>query len=153
MTINTISSQETIKLGKRFAKVLASGDVVVLEGELGGGKTTFVRGIVSGLCLRSRAKSPSFTLMRHYAGRAITLHHIDLYRLNQRSIFDLGIEDYLYAPGAVTIIEWGEKIETILPRFIRVSFAYTAETGRRIIFTGKGYKKSKLALLSRKQRA
>lgn len=150
MVITTRSSEETVDLGRRFAKILSPKDLVVLEGELGAGKTTFVRGIVSGLGLRSRVKSPSFTLMRHYAGRAITLHHIDLYRLDQRSIFDLGMEDYLYAPGAVTIIEWGEKIESILPRFIRINFSYTAEAARRITFTGKGYQKGKLTEFSKK---
>lgn len=139
MTIKTLSRQETIDLGRRFSKVLRSQDVVVLEGNLGAGKTTFVKGVLKGLGIRADARSPSFTIVRHYHHKNITLHHIDVYRLDAKSIDDVGLDDYLYAPKSITLIEWGEKIESTLPKCIKIGFFFLKENSRKIIFSFKGY--------------
>lgn len=143
---NTNSAAETIALGEKFANALSAGDVVVLEGALGGGKTTFIKGVLKGLGVNCRVLSPTFTLVRHYAGSELDIYHIDLYRLNEDEIFDFGIEDFLYAKKGITLIEWGEKIEHCLYKYIKVVFSMLAEEEREIKFSSKGYKENKLLL-------
>lgn len=144
----TSSAYETVVLGKKFAKILAEKDVVILEGDLGGGKTTFIKGIAQGLGFKKNIISPSFTLMRLYQKRDLNLCHADLYRLDSKEIFNIGIDDFLYAPHTITVIEWGEKIEKILPRYIKIVFSFVNENSRRIVFSLKNYPRDKLKLFS-----
>lgn len=148
MKITTQSSQETIELGKNFAKIIAATDTVILEGNLGGGKTTFVKGVLKGLGIRGIARSPSFTLIRHYKSKKLNIHHIDLYRLDEKNIVDIGIDDYLYEPHSIAFIEWGEKIQDTLPRYIKLEFFFIGENSRRIIFSLKGYNAGKIEAIS-----
>jgi tRNA threonylcarbamoyladenosine biosynthesis protein TsaE len=143
----TFAAYETIALGKQFSRVLAKRDVVVLEGDLGGGKTTFVKGIAQGLNFKKNIISPSFTLMRLYQKKNLKLCHVDLYRLAPKEIFNVGIDDFLYAPNTITVIEWGEKIEKILPRYIKIVFSFVSENSRRIIFSLKNYPHETISLL------
>lgn len=114
MTIRTTSAEETTALGERLGKLLAPGDVIALYGDLGAGKTTLTRGIAVGMGLHADIHSPTFTLIHEHLG-AIPLYHIDLYRLSdEHEIESLGLEEYIYGDG-VTVIEWGEKIRSILP--------------------------------------
>lgn len=114
MTIRTTSAEETTALGERLGKLLAPGDVIALYGDLGAGKTTLTRGIAVGMGLDADIHSPTFTLIHEHLG-AIPLYHIDLYRLSdEHEIESLGLEEYIYGDG-VTVIEWGEKIRSILP--------------------------------------
>jgi tRNA threonylcarbamoyladenosine biosynthesis protein TsaE len=101
------SADETARLGAALGAALAAGDVVALCGPLGAGKTRFVDGIVRGLGLSSRVTSPSFTLVHEYPG-ALTVFHLDLYRLEPEDVEGLGLDELLER-GAL-IVEWGEKL-------------------------------------------
>jgi tRNA threonylcarbamoyladenosine biosynthesis protein TsaE len=102
------SEQETSDAGERFAGRLAAGDVVLLYGELGAGKTAFVRGVARGLgAAADDVSSPTFTLVQEYHGR-VTLHHVDLYRLRPVEVPDLGLDE-LSGEGAIVAVEWAER--------------------------------------------
>lgn len=105
----TDSPAETEEVGKRFGETLRKGDVVLLIGELGAGKTTFVRGVAQGTGSHAPVASPTFQLVRIYPGR-VQLAHVDLYRVeNSAELRDLGLEE-LAGQGAV-VVEWGERLE------------------------------------------
>ena len=106
--ILTNSEEETSAAGERLGASLRQGDVVLLYGELGAGKTAFVRGLARGLgASPDDVSSPTFTLIQEYAGR-VTLYHVDLYRLEPKEIPDLGLEDLVLGDGVVAI-EWAER--------------------------------------------
>jgi tRNA threonylcarbamoyladenosine biosynthesis protein TsaE len=114
MAITTHSAGETMKLGERLGELLQAGDVVLLDGDLGTGKTTFSKGIARGLGVTGDVTSPTFTIVAEYEGR-IPLAHMDLYRLYEggaanpdrleRALVDIGWEDYIESDGAV-LVEW-----------------------------------------------
>ena len=110
-TITTHSESETSAVGRELAATLSAGAVVLLHGDLGAGKTAFVRGLAEGLGVApADVSSPTFTLVQEYRGGRLTLFHVDLYRLNdQREIDDLGLEEI--GADAVLTIEWAEKLE------------------------------------------
>jgi len=132
LTIRTTSPEETTALGEELGKLLAPGDVVALYGDLGAGKTTLTRGIAVGLGLAADIHSPTFTLIHEHPG-AIPLYHIDLYRLsNEREAESLGVEEYVYGDG-VTVIEWGEKVQSILPaERLDITVRMTGDTDREL---------------------
>lgn len=104
----TNSEDETSAVGEQLARTLQPGDVVLLFGELGAGKTAFVRGLAQGLGgAPDDVSSPTFTLIQEYSGR-LTLYHVDLYRLEAREIPDLGLEDLMLGDGVVAI-EWADR--------------------------------------------
>jgi tRNA threonylcarbamoyladenosine biosynthesis protein TsaE len=106
----TSSPAETEAAGERFGKRLRPGDLVLLIGELGAGKTTFVRGVARGTGSHDPVASPTFQLVRLYAGR-VQLAHVDLYRIeNTSELADLGLDELL-DQGAV-VVEWGDRLET-----------------------------------------
>lgn len=109
-TITTRSEEETSAVGRELAATLSAGDIVLLYGDLGAGKTAFVRGLAEGLGVsRDEVSSPTFTLVQEYRGGRLPLFHVDLYRLNDpREIDDLGLEEI--AADGVLAIEWAEKI-------------------------------------------
>ena len=143
MIFKTQSAKETTILGEKFFHCLSGGDVVLLEGALGGGKTTFIKGILQAAGYRGRVLSPTFTLARNYMAKQNNFCHVDLYRLGKDELFDWGLSDFLYADKIITLIEWGEKIEGDLERYIKIDFEYAGENKRKIIFTVKGYPKNK----------
>lgn len=107
--VTSSSPAETEDLGREWGKRLRAGDVVLLEGELGAGKTTFVRGMAQGAGSPAPVASPTFQLVRVYRGR-VQLAHVDLYRVeNSAALAGLGLEE-LAAQGAV-VVEWGERLE------------------------------------------
>ena len=104
------SEEQTESIGEQFAKNLADGSVVAMYGDLGAGKTAFVRGMARGMGLSCRVSSPTFTIVNEYCGDR-ELIHFDMYRLSgSDELFDIGWEDYL-ARGAVCAVEWSEKID------------------------------------------
>ena len=104
------SEAQTEAVGEQFAKNLADGTVVAMYGDLGAGKTAFVRGMARGMGLTCRVSSPTFTIVNEYCGER-ELIHFDMYRLNDSDeLFDIGWEDYL-ARGAVCAVEWSEKVD------------------------------------------
>jgi len=130
----TRDREETISAAERLAKGLKKGDVVLLYGDLGSGKTTFTKGIGKGLGVKDalHINSPTFVLIKEYEA-GIPLYHLDLYRLDGlRDIEDIAIEEYIYGNG-VTVIEWAEKIKDILPeKHIAVRFTIRGEQEREI---------------------
>ena len=109
MTIISKSEAETEAAGERFAKTLPDGAVVALYGDLGAGKTAFVRGMARGLGIDARVSSPTFTIVNEYLG-ARELYHFDMYRLGSSDeLFDIGWEDYL-SRGGVCAVEWSENV-------------------------------------------
>jgi tRNA threonylcarbamoyladenosine biosynthesis protein TsaE len=118
--------EQTQDLGKELGKFAREGDIFLLSGDLGTGKTCLTQGIAWGLGVKEYAFSPSFVLIREYHGR-LPLYHIDFYRLNSiEEIIDLTLEEYLYSNG-ICVIEWAEKGITVLPSDnLSVSLEYIA---------------------------
>lgn len=135
-TIITNSEAETEKLGEGFSASLPDGAVVAMYGELGAGKTAFVRGMARGMGIDCRVSSPTFTIVNEYLGPR-TLIHFDMYRLRSSDeLFGIGWEDYL-ARGAVCAVEWSENVsDAFLGDEITVRFEKLSETARRITIDG-----------------
>lgn len=107
--VETAGEEETVALAERFAGTLSRGDVVLLYGQLGAGKTAFVRGLALGLgAAAEEVSSPTFTIIQEYAGRSLTLYHVDLYRLEPAEVDDLGLDELVGGEGIVAI-EWAER--------------------------------------------
>jgi len=132
----TNSAPETEKIGEKLAKNLPDR-IFALIGELGSGKTTFVKGFAKGLGIKKRILSPSFVLMRQYkiTPRRSDLYHIDLYRLEKPiDIKTLGLEEIWNNPYNLVIIEWAEKIKEMLPeKRVEIKFEYIGKDKRKII--------------------
>lgn len=126
------SVAQTQSCGFQLAQPLVPGTIILLDGDLGAGKTTFTKGLAQGLGVSGYVNSPTFTLVNEYAGR-LPVYHLDCYRLESaQEALDFGIEEYLYSDG-VTIIEWPERIRDIWPEsYVRVSLAYLSETKRSL---------------------
>ncbi len=135
-TYLTKSEAETEALGARLAEGLPGGSVVAMYGDLGAGKTAFVRGMARGLGLDCRVSSPTFTIVNEYLGKR-ELIHFDMYRLSGADeLFDIGWEDYL-ARGAVCAVEWSENVEgAFFGDEIRVSIRKLSDTEREITIEG-----------------
>lgn len=136
MEVITDSAAATQKLGQQLAQRLKGGETIGLVGELGSGKTTFVQGLVKGLGIKKRIISPTFVFIRPYRlfPKPGVLYHVDLYRIgNLDEVKGLGLEEIWSEPENITVIEWAEKIEKILPkRAIKISFDYLGKGKRRI---------------------
>lgn len=134
----TRSPEETLIYAKKIARALRGGEVFVLTGDLGGGKTTFTRGLVEGLGFPSAVTSPTFVLMQVYSGkkgRIRHVYHFDLYRLKSvDELVNLGFIDFLGEDDAVVLLEWGEKF---LPE-IRAIIKEEKKKLQQIIFENKG---------------
>lgn len=127
----THSAQETLAFGTAFAEQLKQGCIIILKGDLGAGKTTFVKGIARGLNINDTINSPTFNIQKVYQGRLL-LNHIDAYRLEGIKQ-DLGFEDY-FDQSSVTIVEWPEYIMDFLPEVdYTIEFKYISENTRDII--------------------
>ncbi|MBI5454395.1 MAG: tRNA (adenosine(37)-N6)-threonylcarbamoyltransferase complex ATPase subunit type 1 TsaE [Deltaproteobacteria bacterium] len=135
----TRSPEETESLGERLSATLKEGDRVALIGDLGGGKTRFVRGIARGLGSRGFIKSPSFTIMNIYQGGRLPLYHIDLYRIGgDDEFFFSGLEEFIYGKG-VSVIEWAERHPALIRDCMYViTFKYLGENEREIIIEERG---------------
>ena len=132
----TNSERETEEIGRRFAEKLPGGTVVAMYGDLGAGKTAFVRGMARGLGLNCRVSSPTFTIVNEYLGDR-ELIHFDMYRLSGADeLFDIGWEDYLNR-GAICAVEWSENVEdAFFGDEIRVTIEKLSDTGRKITIEG-----------------
>jgi len=112
--LQTRDAAETEAVGEVLGAQLRRGDLVVLTGDLGTGKTTFTKGIARGLGVTERVTSPTFTIVQEYDGR-VPVAHVDVYRLERiQELHDFGFEELL--DGRVTVVEWGEAIARVLPR-------------------------------------
>jgi tRNA threonylcarbamoyladenosine biosynthesis protein TsaE len=134
----TRSYEETLALGAKFAKTLKRGDTVCLFGDLGSGKTAFVKGMASGLKISpARVHSPTFTLLNVYEGK-VPLYHFDLYRICAADLFGIGYEEFFYGNG-ITAIEWSERLENLLPKdHWHVTLKHAGDDKRAIAIGGRG---------------
>ena len=134
MEYRSNSPGETEALGAALAKLLWPGAVVAFTGDLGAGKTAFVRGMAQGLGVAGRVTSPTFTIVNEYEGGRLPLFHFDLYRLaSSDELFEIGWEDYL-SRGGVCAVEWSENAAGALERdTVRVDLRRGAEDGQRVI--------------------
>ena len=120
MTATTHSEAETSALANQFARSLTAGAVILLSGDLGAGKTAFVRGLAEGLGIDpGLVSSPTFTLIQEYRGGRLPLHHVDLYRLRSIEVDDLGLDELTLEAG-VTAIEWPDRLRHEWPRVVHV---------------------------------
>ena len=140
------SPAETRKWGKKLGTLLSGGEIVGLVGELGSGKSCFVRGLAEGVEIGPEAwiRSPSFTLINEYQGR-LPVYHIDLYRVSDRSeMEELNLREYLFSEG-VSVIEWFEHLPAGEAReYLHIAFAYAGGSKRRLTFTGHGERYEKI---------
>lgn len=138
MIFITQSEAVTEKLGEKLAFVLKAGDIIAMSGDLGAGKTAFIRGMARGLGVKSRVTSPTYTIVNEYEGD-IPLFHFDMYRLaDADELYDIGWYDYLNR-GGVCAIEWSENVlETLPENCIRVKIEVTGLESRTIEITGAG---------------
>lgn len=123
---------ETFRFATEYSKTLKAGDVVLLNGEMGAGKTVFAKGVAKGLGITEEVLSPTYAYMNDYGGK---LYHFDCYRLkNGGQAEALGLCDYFYA-GGICLIEWAQNIESVLPKDVKcVTIEKTGENTRRIIY-------------------
>lgn len=123
----------TIVLGKKIGQQLVAGDVLVLDGDLGAGKTTFTKGLAAGLEIPDIIKSPTFTIIHEYQDGRLPLYHMDAYRLENGGAEDLGLEEYFDGDG-VSVVEWAEFVEDELPAdFLAIHFKRTDDDNTRIL--------------------
>ncbi len=131
------SPVHTADIGIKLSRILKAGDILLLSGELGGGKTTFVSGLARGLKLKEDVSSPSFTIINEYINGKLRLIHIDLYRLEGEAEFEnAGIDRYISKKSGIVCIEWGEKLEKFIDKdYLKIDFKYCPDKGidKRII--------------------
>ncbi|MFH1847134.1 MAG: tRNA (adenosine(37)-N6)-threonylcarbamoyltransferase complex ATPase subunit type 1 TsaE [Candidatus Omnitrophota bacterium] len=141
-TITTYSPEETIEIAASLAKKLNKGSFVALIGDLGTGKTMFVKGLAKGLGIAeySYVNSPSFVIVKEYKGEK-DLYHFDVYRLGGQSFCDtLDYEKYFYGRG-ITVVEWADKVRDILPEeYLEVRIEYGDDSERKFYFKAFGEK-------------
>lgn len=139
-SIVTRSAQQTRNWGKKLGKLLRGGEIIGLSGELGSGKTCFVRGMAEGLKVGKEAwvRSPSFTLINEYHGR-LPMYHIDLYRVgSQKEMEELNLRDYLFSDG-VSVVEWFEHLPAQeIEEYLCIDFEHADGNKRRLKFTAHG---------------
>lgn len=130
-SLRTTGESETEAIGERLAASLRTGDVVLLYGDLGTGKTAFVRGLARGLgAPPDEVSSPTFTLVQEYAGGRLTLYHADLYRLEPKDVDDLGLDELVLS--GVVAVEWAERWTGRPSDAIEVRLEHEGEDARRI---------------------
>ena len=127
------SPDETVAFGRRFAENLKPGDVLALTGDLGSGKTQFVKGLAAGIGAATPATSPTFTLIHEYSGGRLPIYHFDFFRVEDRQSAErLGLDDYFFGDG-VSVIEWADKFSDVIPENARwISFQTKSEMQRSI---------------------
>jgi tRNA threonylcarbamoyladenosine biosynthesis protein TsaE len=130
----TASEEETQAVARELSAILRAGDVVLVSGDLGAGKTTFVRGLAEGLGINpGEVSSPTFTIVHEYRGNGLTLYHADLYRLEGAATDDLGLEEIGVKDG-VLAIEWPDRLTHELPGARSIRLEVVDDTSRRITF-------------------
>jgi tRNA threonylcarbamoyladenosine biosynthesis protein TsaE len=133
---NTKSEEETKELASQIGQLTNPGDVFLLEGDLGAGKTTFTKGLANGLGITRTVNSPTFTIIKEYEGR-LPLYHMDVYRVED-AFEDLGFDEYFHGEG-VTVVEWAHLIEDQLPtEYGKLTILRKDDTEREITLEAVG---------------
>lgn len=137
LTYISFSPEETLQLGRLLGKKLKGGEVIALKGDLGAGKTLFVKGLAQGLDAHEPVTSPTFNLIHLYQGRLL-LAHFDVYRLpSPQALEELGYEEFFYGMG-VTAVEWSDLIESYLPEeylAVQINRSYSRDKGEHRMIT------------------
>ena len=139
MILSSVSEKNTVKIGESFGKKCKGGEVFLLSGELGGGKTQFVKGLAKSLGVKDNITSPTFTYEKIYTGKKLTLYHFDLYR---EEILDSDIkhlmEEAFTDNAGVTAIEWADRMGKFKPKnYTEVIFKWVSENERKLIINGR----------------
>jgi tRNA threonylcarbamoyladenosine biosynthesis protein TsaE len=139
------SAEETEDFGRRFAEKVRAGEVLALAGELGSGKTQFVKGLVGGLGATTAATSPTFTLIHEYSGGSFPIYHFDFFRVEDRQSAErLGLDDYFFGDG-VSVIEWADRFPELIPENARwISFEIRSEDTRTITTRPSSIRESRI---------
>lgn len=132
IVVATSSAAETQALAAALSEICVAGDVIVLAGEMGAGKTAFSQGFARGLGITDQVTSPTFTIVREYQGGRLSLHHLDVYRLDQiREVAELGVGEML-DEAAVMLVEWGDAVLPALgDQYLQIRFAFGDEDDDR----------------------
>jgi tRNA threonylcarbamoyladenosine biosynthesis protein TsaE len=131
LQIDSANSEATEELGQKLGKLLRGGEIIELRSDLGGGKTTFVRGIAAGMGSNDVVASPSFTISRVYTAARLELHHYDFYRLAEPGLMAQELQEVIADPKNVVAVEWADIVEDVLPRqYIEIYISVTGDTKR-----------------------
>ncbi|MCR5184895.1 MAG: tRNA (adenosine(37)-N6)-threonylcarbamoyltransferase complex ATPase subunit type 1 TsaE [Bacilli bacterium] len=131
------SQEETISLGEQLAHLIPNGTTLLLTGDLGAGKTTLVRGIGKGLHIKDVIQSPTFNIMKIYLKADKPLIHIDAYRLADIPNNDIGLDEYIGYETGITVIEWPNYIENLIPKnHVEVTIVNLGDDNRKLTFKG-----------------
>lgn len=137
--LTTTSREQTLALAAQFARLLHGGEIVFLRGPIGAGKTVFVKGVAASLGLKSSPTSASFSLMKQYKNKHTRLFHIDLFRLEEGEVFNLGFEEMLEDEKAIILAEWPDPIARMLPEDrLEMNFVLQQNDTRLIELTAHG---------------
>lgn len=128
------NEKETYALASKVAKVLHGGDILILKGDLGAGKTTFTKGIAKALKIKENVTSPTFTLMNSYTSGKIKLFHFDMYRIvDESEAEEIGLNDYFFSDG-VSVVEWPENIKNLIPsKHLTIEIEKVDENTRKFV--------------------
>ena len=129
------SPAETEAIGRQLAEEIGVGSVLAFKGDLGSGKTVFVKGLVAGMGSRADVTSPTFTIVHEYRGGGLPVYHFDFFRLeNRESVTQLGLDDYFFGDG-VSVIEWADRFPELIPKQASwILFEIKSENQRAITF-------------------
>lgn len=148
----TKSTLQTKKLGMEIAETFKGGEIICLSGDLGAGKTTFTQGLLKGLGIKGPYTSPTFAIIKHYqlttnnsqqkksftgpssvVSSKLSVYHIDAYRINSKDLIELGFKDFAGKPNTITIIEWPEKVKSLIPtEAVWIDFEWQNDKERKI---------------------
>jgi tRNA threonylcarbamoyladenosine biosynthesis protein TsaE len=133
ITIEVANQQETLSLAAGIGKHLVGGEVIELISDLGGGKTTFVKGLAAGAGSENLVKSPSFTLQNEYTAKNLSIYHLDFYRLEDPGLIKQMLQETLGEERAVVVIEWAGIVEDVLPKDrLQITIQATGLNSRRL---------------------
>lgn len=141
ITLSLADAEATRSLGLTLGQFLPAGSVILLQGDLGSGKTTLVQGIGEGLGILSPIVSPTFTLINEYTEGRLPLYHLDLYRLQPEEVTALNVETYwegVEVPLGIVAIEWAERLPYKPNSYLSVVFRYSTNSGRQVDFVPVG---------------
>lgn len=133
MTLRALNESDTVNFGEELGKKLNKGIFIALYGDLGAGKTAFVRGLARGLGSTDSVSSPTFALMHEYSGGRLPLYHFDLYRIKGEEIYSLGFDEYFDDPKCVCAVEWCERLDPFALPPDSLKVCITKNGGERLI--------------------
>lgn len=144
-------AQATQELGRKLAQILPAGSVILLEGDLGAGKTTLIQGLGAGLGINEPIVSPTFTLVNEYHEGGFPLYHLDLYRLQTEEIQSLYLDIYwegIEVPLGITAIEWGQRLPSYPPHYLLIQLTDLGIQGRQALIQEVGECNYNLSLIA-----